>query len=147
MDEEPAQVGVTSLADAEQLQFAARRVLAWYKAEPSREIAGTREGVAVISAPNAPGLDPYARKIAAFAPINSEGDDPVGKIVRDQSPYTRMYDPSNVIADVHGYAVLPNVNAIVETTNLQMAIQLYETNLGAAASIDAAAQATIDLLK
>ena len=48
MNEEPTQVGVAPLADAEQLRFATGRMLAVHEAEPSWKIARGREGAAIV---------------------------------------------------------------------------------------------------
>jgi flagellar basal-body rod protein FlgC len=99
------------------------------------------------SAPATPGGTPYARKIAVFAPVVA--DDPhdrVGRIVRDTGDFRRRYDPTNPGADLRGYVRLPNVNAAVESADLQRVIRNYELSLSASASIKTLTQATINLI-
>ena len=99
------------------------------------------------TAPTAGGT-PYARKIAAFSPVIPDApDDPIGRIVRDASDFPSKYEPGSAVADAKGFVTLPNVNAALESADLQTAIRNYELNLGASASIDAASRATLDLLR
>lgn len=95
-----------------------------------------------------PGGTPYARKIAAFSPVIPDApDDPIGRIVRDTDDFRSKYEPGNAVADAKGFVKLPNVNAAIESADLQTAIRNYELNLGASASIDAVSRATLDLLR
>ena len=95
-----------------------------------------------------PGGAPYARKIAVFGPVVPDApDDPIGRILRDTGDFRSKYEPGNAVADAKGFVKLPNVNAAIESADLQTAIRNYELNLGASASIDAASRATLDLLR
>ena len=53
----------------------------------------------------------------------------VEKIVRDSEPGPRIYDPSHPDADEEGYVTYPNVNIVVEMTNMISATRSYEANL------------------
>lgn len=55
----------------------------------------------------------------------------VSKIIEDQAPFIRTYDPTHPDADEEGYVSLPNVNTIEEMTNLISANRSYEANITA----------------
>lgn len=52
-------------------------------------------------------------------------------IVEDQAPFKRVYNPSHPDADSDGYLSKPNVDLIVETTNMLMARRAFEANIAA----------------
>ena len=53
----------------------------------------------------------------------------VSQIVTDQDPGTRVYDPTHPDADANGYVTYPNVNLVVEMTNMLSATRSYEASL------------------
>jgi len=53
----------------------------------------------------------------------------VASITTDQTPGQQVYDPSNPDADKSGYVTYPNVNLVVEMTNMLSATRSYEANL------------------
>ena len=53
------------------------------------------------------------------------------EIVEDQSPFKKAYNPSHPDADAQGYLQKPNVDLIVEMTNMLMARRAFEANLAA----------------
>jgi len=55
----------------------------------------------------------------------------LGGIVEDQSPFKKAYNPSHPDADAQGYLQKPNVDLIVEMTNMLMARRAFEANLAA----------------
>ena len=59
----------------------------------------------------------------------------VSQIVTDNTPGTKVYDPTNPDADKTGFVEYPNVDIVTEMTNMISATRSYEANL---ASIDAA---------
>lgn len=87
---------------------------------------------------------PYRRKIAVFqenlaSAMNPEtgnydnkllGVKAVG-IAEDQSPFRRVYDPSNPDADKDGYVNMPNVNILNEMADMMVASRSYEANVNA----------------
>lgn len=87
---------------------------------------------------------PYRRKIAVFQEnlantMNPEtgnydnklmGVKAVG-IAEDQSPFRRVYDPSNPDADKDGYVNMPNVNILNEMADMMVATRSYEANVNA----------------
>ncbi len=101
---------------------------------------------------------PYRRRDVVFRPAGensflpalikahrgSEPLDPAGlgmggvqvaEITVDQEPGQKVYDPTHPDADEEGYVEYPNVDIVVEMTNMLSATRSYEANL---AVIDAA---------
>lgn len=52
-------------------------------------------------------------------------------IIEDKSPFKQVYNPSHPDADENGYLLKPNVDLIVETTNMLMAKRAFEANIAA----------------
>ena len=55
----------------------------------------------------------------------------IDDIVEDQTPFKKVYNPSHPDADGNGYLYKPNVDLIVETTNMLMARRAFEANIAA----------------
>jgi flagellar basal-body rod protein FlgC len=53
----------------------------------------------------------------------------VDKIITDTTPGTKVYDPTHPDADAQGYVTYPNVNMVVEMTNMLSASRSYEAGL------------------
>lgn len=53
----------------------------------------------------------------------------VQQIVTNDQPGPQVYDPSHPDADEDGYVTYPNVNLVVEMTNMLSATRSYEANL------------------
>lgn len=53
----------------------------------------------------------------------------VARIVEDQTPFKRMYEPGHPEADEDGYVLLPNVDVITEMVNMISATRAYEANV------------------
>ena len=90
---------------------------------------------------------PYRRKIAVFQENLSKELDPstgneiqtlkgvkaVG-VVDDQSPFRKVYDPTNPDADKDGNVSMPNVNTLNEMADMIAATRAYEANVNAMTS-------------
>src|ERR1700730_14407013 len=80
-----------------------------------------------------PGGDPYRRKIPSFiAEVDrSLGANVValGRIRPDQSDFRTRYEPGHPAADARGYVKYPNVDSLVELTDMRDAQRSYEANL------------------
>ena len=85
---------------------------------------------------------PYRRKLVVMAPkeeaesFDSVMDEhaagvKVTDIIEDNSPYKKEYNPHHPDADEKGYLLKPNVDLIVESTNMLMARRSFEANLAA----------------
>lgn len=99
----------------------------------------------------APGEEPYRRKIPTFeAQFDKElGAQKVelGKIAEDQSDFPSHLMPGHPAADENGYVLQPNVNTLVETTDMREAQRSYEANLNVIETTRRMLQRTIDILR
>jgi flagellar basal-body rod protein FlgC len=97
------------------------------------------------------GGDPYRRKIPTFVSALDRALDAktvtLGKIALDQSAFHTKYEPSNPAADATGYVKYPNVNSLVEMTDLRDAQRSYEANLNIIGATRRMIQRTLDILK
>ena len=71
----------------------------------------------------------------------------VADIVRDDKPPKMIYDPSNPMADKKGYVAYPNINPVVEMTNLIDAMRTYQANISVMDSAKQMAQAALSVLR
>jgi len=98
-----------------------------------------------------PGGDPYRRKIVTFSTEldRSLGVDMVklGTVQTDQSDFLVKHEPGNPAADANGDVKYPNVNSLVEMTDLRDAQRSYEANLNVISATRKMLQRTIDILK
>ena len=98
-----------------------------------------------------PGGDPYRRKTISFKnQLDRElglETVQVGKVGEDPSDFRMKYDPGNPAADAKGYVKLPNVNSLVEMTDMREAQRSYEANLKAIEVARSMLQRTIDLIR
>jgi len=98
-----------------------------------------------------PGADPYRRKIPTFVSQLNRALDAktvaLGKIAPDNSDFRTRYEPSNPAADQNGYVKYPNVNPMVEMTDMREAQRSYEANLNIIGATRRMIQRTLDILK
>jgi len=80
-----------------------------------------------------PGAAAYRRKIPTFRTEVDRvlGADVValGRVRTDPSSFRRVYEPGHPAADPNGYVNYPNVNPLVEMTDMRDAQRSYEANL------------------
>ncbi len=97
------------------------------------------------------GGDPYRRKIPTFVNqldrVLEAKTVSMGAIKRDQSDFRMKYEPSNPAADQNGYVKYPNVNPLVEMTDMRDAQRSYEANLNIISATRRMIQRTLDILK
>jgi flagellar basal-body rod protein FlgC len=102
------------------------------------------------TAPTAGG-DPYRRKVPTFVNQLDRVLDAktvsMGRIRPDQSDFRTKYEPSNPAADANGYVKYPNVNPLVEMTDMRDAQRSYEANLNIISATRRMIQRTLDILK
>jgi flagellar basal-body rod protein FlgC len=98
-----------------------------------------------------PGGDPYRRKTISF---KNQLDRELGmktvqvsKVGEDPSDFRMKYDPGNPAADGKGYVKLPNVNSLIEMSDMREAQRSYEANLKAIEVARSMLQRTIDLIR
>src|ERR1700739_3851439 len=97
------------------------------------------------------GGDPYRRKVPTFVNQLDRVLDAktvsLGRIKHDQSDFRTKYEPSNPAADSNGYVKYPNVNPLVEMTDMRDAQRSYEANLNIISATRRMIQRTLDILK
>jgi flagellar basal-body rod protein FlgC len=98
-----------------------------------------------------PGGDPYRRRIVTFT---SELDSTLGanvvklgRVQTDNSDFLVKHEPGNPAADASGNVKYPNVNTLVEMSDLRDAQRSYESNLNVITATRRMLQRTIDILK
>jgi len=98
-----------------------------------------------------PGADPYRRKTITF---ESQLDRATGgslvevsSIARDPSDFPVEFQPGNEAADEKGYVKMPNVNTLVEMTDMSEANRSYEANLQVVKQARDLISMTIDLMR
>jgi flagellar basal-body rod protein FlgC len=98
-----------------------------------------------------PGTDPYRRRIPTFRAEMDRALDAnvvsLGKVQTDKSDFRMKYEPGHPAADVNGYVKYPNVNSLVETTDMREAQRSYEANLNVISATRRMLQRTIDILR
>ena len=98
-----------------------------------------------------PGGDPYRRRIVTFSSEldRSIGADVVklGRVQPDNSDFLVRHEPGNPAANAQGDVKYPNVNTLVELTDLRDAQRSYEANLNIVTATRKMMQLTIDMLK
>ena len=50
-------------------------------------------------------------------------------VVEDQSPFKKVYNPGHPDSNDEGYLLKPNIDLVVETTNMMMAKRAFEANI------------------
>jgi flagellar basal-body rod protein FlgC len=103
------------------------------------------------SLPQDPNGKPYRRQTITF---RNELDRAVGldtvrvnKVRPDMSEFGRRYEPSHPAADADGYVLTPNVNRLVEMTDMREAQRSYEANLNVIKSSRSMLMSTIEVLR
>ena len=103
------------------------------------------------SLPTQPGQMPYRRKVVTF---RNQLDQAIGvntvrvdRIQTDRSEFQQRYDPNHPAADANGYVLAPNVNSLVEMTDMREAQRSYEANLNVIKSSKTMLQETIGLMR
>ena len=98
-----------------------------------------------------PGGEPYQRKTVSFETSVDERTGAAivstGEIERDTTPFSLRYDPSHPAADENGYIKLPNVNPLIEMSNMREASRSYEANLSMVENARDMRRQLVDLLK
>ena len=97
------------------------------------------------------GGDPYRRKVPTFSSTLDRALAAnvvsLGRVRPDASAFHVKYEPSNPAADAAGNVKYPNVNPLVEMTDLRDAQRSYEANLNIISATRRMIQRTLDILK
>jgi flagellar basal-body rod protein FlgC len=103
------------------------------------------------STPSSAGANPYRRKVPTF---RSEFDRTLdaqlvdlGKVRVDTSDFRLKYEPGHPAADSNGNVKYPNVNPLVEMTDMREAQRSYEANINVISATRRMIQRTLDILK
>lgn len=80
-----------------------------------------------------PGADPYQRKTLAFEELLDRDSGAsmvqITALGRDQAPFGKNFDPAHPAADAEGFVKTPNVNPLLEMSNMREASRSYEANM------------------
>jgi flagellar basal-body rod protein FlgC len=97
------------------------------------------------------GGEPYRRKVPTFSSALDRSLDAktvaLGKVRPDQSAFRVKHEPGNPAADASGNVKYPNVNPLVEMTDMREAQRSYEANVNIISATRRMIQRTIDILK
>jgi len=97
------------------------------------------------------GGDPYRRKIPTFtSELDRALDSKVvalGRVKNDTTSFRVKYEPGNPAADAAGNVKYPNVNPLIEMTDMREAQRSYEANLNIITATRRMIQRTLDILK
>ena len=103
------------------------------------------------STPSTPGANPYRRKIPVF---ETEYDRALGaqlvemgKVQTDNSDFRIKHEPGHPAADANGNVKYPNVNSLIEMTDMREAQRSYEANVNVISATRRMLQRTIHILK
>jgi flagellar basal-body rod protein FlgC len=97
------------------------------------------------------GGDPYRRKIPTFRSEVDRALDArviaMGPIRTDQSDFRLKHEPGHPAADANGHVRYPNVNPMVEMTDMREAQRSYEANINVIGATRRMIQRTLEILK
>ena len=98
-----------------------------------------------------PGGDPYRRRVPTFtSQLDRQLEARVvalGPVRNDPSDFKLKHEPGNPAADAAGDVKYPNVNPLVEMTDMRDAQRSYEANVNVISSTRSMIQRTLDILK
>lgn len=114
--------------------------------------------IANMSTTSTPDGGPYKRKVMSFAvdPLEKGFDlnlkdavsaVKVDKVTEEKDGFKKIYDPAHPDADKDGFVTLPNVNLMVEMTDLITASRAYEANATAFDAMKSMAIKAMDIGK
>ncbi len=97
------------------------------------------------------GAEPYRRKMASFQSEMDRALDAqvvtLGRIKTDPTEFRVKHEPGHPAADQNGNVKYPNVNSLVEMTDLREAQRSYEANVNVIGASRRMIQRTIEILK
>jgi flagellar basal-body rod protein FlgC len=103
------------------------------------------------STPSTPNAEPYRRKVPTFQTEVDRTLDvqlvELGKTRTDSSEFRVKYEPGHPAADKNGNVRLPNVNSLLEMSDMRDAQRSYEANINVISATRRMLQRTIDILK
>ena len=97
------------------------------------------------------GGDPYRRKVPTFASALDRTLDAqvvsIGRIKPDPTAFRVKHEPGNPAADASGNVKYPNVNPLIEMTDMRDAQRSYEANLNVISATRRMISLTLNILK
>ena len=94
---------------------------------------------------------PYRRQIVTFKEAVDEATGAavvkVDRTMRDPSDFKLQFNPGHPAADASGYVKMPNVNSLIEMTDMREAQRAYEANLNVVDAARTMMARTLDLLR
>ena len=103
------------------------------------------------STATAAGSEPYRRKMTTFKSEMDRALDAqlvgLGRVKTDPSEFRIKHEPGHPAADANGNVKYPNVNSLVEMTDLREAQRSYEANINVIGASRRMIQRTIEILK
>jgi len=97
------------------------------------------------------GGDPYRRRVPTFtAQLDRQLDARVvalGPVCNDPSDFKIKHEPGNPAANAAGDVKYPNVNPMIEMTDMRDAQRSYEANVNIIGATRSMIQRTLDILK
>jgi flagellar basal-body rod protein FlgC len=103
------------------------------------------------SLPQDPNGKPYRRKVITF---KNELDRAIGlnkvavdRVRPDTSDFGKKFDPNHPAADEDGYVLTPNVNTLIEMSDMREAQRSYEANLEVIKASKAMLSGAIEVLR
>jgi flagellar basal-body rod protein FlgC len=103
------------------------------------------------STASSPGADPFRRKIPTFTSQIDRALDArvvaLGQVRTDPSDFISKYQPGHPAADANGNVKYPNINPLIEMTDLREAQRSYEANINVIGATRRMIQRTLDILK
>lgn len=114
--------------------------------------------LANVNTTRMPDGSPYKRQIAVFAsePVEGSFDSVLGDslqsvkvkgIVEDPDCLKQVYDPGHPDADANGFVTMPDINSIVEMSDMIMANRAYEACVTAFDATKSMALKTLEIGK
>ncbi len=98
-----------------------------------------------------PDGEPYRRRIPTFVSQLDRALDAqtvtLGPVRTDTSDFTTKYQPGHPAANAQGYVKYPNVNSLVEMTDMRDAQRSYEANVNVIGATRRMISRTLDILK
>jgi len=98
-----------------------------------------------------PGGDPYRRRIPTF---RTELDSALGirvvglgRVATDPSDFRTRYEPGHPAADATGMVRYPNVNNMIEMTDMRDAQRSYDANVNVVTATRRMVMRTLDILR
>ena len=97
------------------------------------------------------GGDPYRRKVPSFTSELDRALDAkvvgIGKVRPDASAFRVKHEPGNPAADAAGNVKYPNVNPLIEMTDMRDAQRSYEANLNVISATRRMLALTLNIIK